>query len=144
MSDFDSEQGGSAPEDAAPQAAPESSNDSGGNDAETRQWSMFLHFSILAGFIIPFAGLIAPILIWQLKKDDLPGIVPHAHIVMNWIITGLVYWVISFILIFALGLGILLMAALGIATVVFSIIGGIKANDGEVWEYPMTMIKAFK
>lgn len=99
--------------------------------------------AILAGFIIPFGGLIAPIIIWQLKKEDLPEIVPHAHVVMNWIITGLVYFAISFVLMFVL-IGIPMMMALGIATVVFSIIGGIKANDGELWEYPMTLIKVFK
>ena len=136
MSDLDTEQGSEAPESTP--------GDSGGMSKESRQWAMILHFSILAGFVIPFAGLIAPVLIWQLKKEDLPEIVPHAHVVMNWIITGLVYWAISFVLILAFGLGFLLMMALGIATVAFSIIGGIKANDGDLWEYPMTMIKVFK
>ena len=41
-------------------------------------------------------------------------------------------------------IGIPLMIALALATVVFSIIGGIKANEGELWEYPLTMIKVFK
>ena len=72
-------------------------------DRETNQWAMFLHFSILAGWIIPLGGLIVPILIWQLKKDELPGIVPHAHVVINWIITSLVYALICFVLTFVFG-----------------------------------------
>ena len=68
-------------------------------DRETRQWAMFIHFSILAGWVIPIAGLIIPILLWQMKKEELPGIVPHAHVVLNWIVTSLVYGVICFILI---------------------------------------------
>lgn len=112
-------------------------------DKETNQWAMFIHFSILAGWAIPIAGLIVPILLWQLKKDDLPGIVPHAHIVLNWIITSLVYGVICLILSLVL-IGILGFMVLGLVTVIFAIIGGLKANDGEVWEYPGTIIKIFK
>ena len=112
-------------------------------DRETNQWAMFIHFSMLAGWIVPIGGLIVPILLWQIKKDELPGIVPHAHIVLNWIVTSLVYAMICFILTFVL-IGVLGFFALGIATIIFAVIGGIKANNGEVWEYPGTFIKIFK
>lgn len=112
-------------------------------DQKTNQWAMFIHFSILAGWVVPIGGLIVPILLWQIKKDELPGIVPHAHIVLNWIVTSLVYALICFILTF-LFIGILGFFVLGIATIIFAIIGGIKANAGEVWEYPGTFIKIFK
>ena len=112
-------------------------------DRETNQWAMIIHFSILAGWVVPLAGLVVPILLWQLKKDDLPGIVPHAHIVLNWIITSLVYAVICLILSLVL-IGLLGFMVLGLVTVIYAIIGGLKANDGEVWEYPGTFIKIFK
>jgi uncharacterized Tic20 family protein len=35
--------------------------------------------------------------------------------------------------------GILGVIAVGIMSVVFPIIGGIKANNGELWEYPLTI-----
>ena len=114
-----------------------------GRHRETNQWAMFIHFSILAGWIVPIGGLIVPILLWQIKKDELPGIVPHAHIVLNWILTSLVYALICFILTFVL-IGILGFIALGLATVIFAVIGGIKANEGKVWEYPGTFIRIFK
>ena len=122
----------------APSTAPPA-----GTDRETNQWAMFIHFSMLAGWVVPLAGLIVPIILWQLKKDDLPGIVPHAHIVMNWIVTSLLYAVISFILIFVL-IGFLGFIALALVTIVYAVIGGLKANEGEVWEYPGTIIKIFK
>ena len=84
-----------------------------------------------------------PVLIWQMKKDELPGIVPHAHVVLNWIVSSLVYAMICFVLLIVL-IGAFGFFALGIVTVIFAIIGGIKANDGEVWEYPGTIIKVFK
>jgi uncharacterized Tic20 family protein len=112
-------------------------------DSETNKWAMFLHFSILASWAIPIAGLVIPIIIWQLKKDELPGIVPHAHIVLNWIVTSIVYAVICMILLLVV-IGFFGFIALGIVTVIYAVVGGLKANDGEVWEYPGTIIKIFK
>ncbi len=112
-------------------------------DRETNQWAMFIHFSMLAGWIVPIGGLIVPIILWQMKKDELPGIVPHAHVVLNWIVTSLVYAMICFVLTFVI-IGIFGFMALGLATVIFAVYGGIKANEGELWEYPGTIIKIFK
>lgn len=56
-------------------------------DREVRQWAMFLHFSLLAGYVVPLAGLVAPIIIWQVKKADLPELDAHAKIVLNWLIS---------------------------------------------------------
>ena len=111
-------------------------------DSETKNWAMVLHLSLLSGLIVPLAGLIVPIVIYILKKDALPGIVPHGHVVLNWMVSALIYAVISMILI-VIGIGILLLAALAILSIVFPIIGGVKASDGEVWSYPLS-IKFFK
>ncbi|MDJ0656295.1 MAG: DUF4870 domain-containing protein [Xanthomonadales bacterium] len=105
---------------------------------EANQWAMFIHFSVLAGFIVPFAGLILPIVLWQLKKDEFPVIDDHGKVVVNWIISALIYSVVCFILTFVI-IGIFGFMALGLATVLFAIIGGIKANNGELWEYPLTI-----
>ncbi len=99
---------------------------------------MFLHLSQLAGFIVPFAGLIVPILIWQMKKADLPEIDQHGKIVVNWIISEVLFSIISVILIFVI-VGIPLLMIVGVLAIVFPIIGGIKANSGEVWKYPLSI-----
>ena len=103
-----------------------------------KQWAMILHLSLLAGFIIPFAGLIAPIVIWQLKKEEMPELDAHGKIVVNWLISALIYGAVCFVLSFVL-IGIPLLFVLGILSVVFPIIGGIKANNGEVWKYPLSI-----
>lgn len=112
-------------------------------DRETNQWAMFIHFSILAAWVVPVAGLVVPILLWQIKKDELPGIVPHAHVVLNWIVTSMIYAAICIILIVVV-IGIFGLVALGLVTIIYAIIGGLKANEGEVWEYPGTIVKVFK
>jgi uncharacterized Tic20 family protein len=107
-------------------------------ERETRQWAMFLHLSLLAGFIVPLGGLVLPIVIWQIKKAELPGIDVHGKIVTNWIISAFLYAVGCVILILAI-VGIPLLIALGVLGVVFPIIGAVKANNGEVWKYPLSI-----
>jgi uncharacterized Tic20 family protein len=124
---------------AEPTATPAASD----KERQTRQWAMFIHFAILAGWAIPVAGLVVPIILWQVKKDELPGIVPHAHIVMNWMVTSLVYACICFVLLIVV-IGAFGFMVLGIATIIFAIVGGLKANEGVAWEYPGTIIKIFK
>jgi len=107
------------------------------SDKDARMWSMILHLSMLSNFVIPIAGIIAPIVIWQIKKDEYPIVDVHGKHAVNWIITAFILSVISFILIFAV-VGFFLLGALAICSVVFPIIAGIKANNGEVWKYPLT------
>lgn len=107
-------------------------------EQQSRQWAMFLHLSQLSSLLIPLAGLIAPIIIWQVKKTELPSIDEHGKIVANWIISAIIYGVVGFVLTFVL-IGTLVLFALLVVTIVFPIIGGIKANNGEVWKYPLTI-----
>lgn len=106
-------------------------------EKDVRTWGMLLHFSLLAGHALPLAGLAAPIIIWQVKKDELPEIDEHGKIVTNWILTSLIYWMISGILVLVV-IGIPMLIVMGIVSTVFPIIGGIKANNGEYWGYPGT------
>ena len=106
--------------------------------SEERQMGMFLHLSQLINIIIPLGGVIVPIVIWQMKKDQMPALDAHGKMVVNWLISSLIYWVISAILAIVV-IGFLGMLALVIMGIVFPIIGGIKANNGEFWEYPLTI-----
>lgn len=58
--------------------------------------------------------------------------------VLNWILSSLIYAVVFSILIFVL-IGIPLLWALALLFLIFPIIGAIKANDGIVWPYPLSI-----
>jgi len=103
-----------------------------------KQWAMLLHISLLAGFVVPIAGLVVPILIWQLKKAEFPELDAHGKVVVNWLISALIYGAAGFVLSFVL-IGIPLLIVLMIICVVFPILGGIKANNGELWKYPLSI-----
>jgi uncharacterized Tic20 family protein len=105
---------------------------------EQKQMGMFLHLSQLASLIVPVAGLVVPIVIWQTQKDKIPALDPHGKMVANWMISALIYSVVSVVLMFVL-IGFLTILAVIVMSIVFPIIGGIKANNGELWEYPLTI-----
>lgn len=109
-----------------------------GLNQEERQWSMFLHLSLLLNFIAPLAGIVAPIVIWQIKKEQLPGIDAHGKAATNWIISSVIYAAVFALLSLVL-IGVPLLIALGVLWVVFPIIAGVKANNGELWNYPLSI-----
>ncbi len=105
---------------------------------ELKTWSLILHLSLLAGLVIPLGGLIVPVVIYILKKDELPGLEPHWHVVINWIISAIIYAFIC-LLLSLIVIGIFLFWILALLGLVFPIIGAIKANDGIVWPYPLSI-----
>jgi uncharacterized protein len=107
-------------------------------EQETKTWGLFLHLSLLAGLLVPYAGFIAPIVIWQVKKNELPAIDLHGKNVTNWIISMVIYSIVAIVLSFFC-IGFVLLIALGIVGIVCPIIGAIKAQNGEVWKYPLTI-----
>jgi uncharacterized Tic20 family protein len=109
---------------------------------DENMWGMFVHLSQFAGYLVPFLGFILPIVLWQIYKDKSQLIDMHGKNVTNWIISATIYSLGCFILSFIV-IGIPMFFALAIIGIVFPIIGGIKANNGIVWEYPMA-IKFFK
>lgn len=106
--------------------------------SEQKQMGLFLHLSQLLNFILPPAGLVVPIVLWQVKKDAMPALDAHGKMVANWLISSAIYWAVSFVLMFVLigFVGFIVLAVMGI---VFPIIGAVKANNGEFWEYPLTI-----
>ena len=99
---------------------------------------MLLHLSQLAGMVLPGAGLVLPIVMWATEKDNSPLIDEQGKVVLNWMISSLLYSFVSAFLCFFL-VGIPLLAVLLVLIFVFPIIGGIKANEGIVWKYPLSI-----
>ncbi len=105
---------------------------------DTGSWGMIIHLSQLCGFLLPLAGSIVPIVIWQLKKAESPAIDRHGRIVANWMISEFIYFIICGILTIVL-IGIpLIFVLLGLG-ILFPIIGAVKASNGDFWNYPMSI-----
>ena len=104
---------------------------------DAKQWAMLLHLSQLAGVVVPGLGLAAPIVIWQIKKDQFPELNAHGVMVTNWIISLLIYCVVAGVLI-PITCGLLFLPIMVVA-IAFPILGGLKARDGILWNYPVTI-----
>ncbi|WP_205880712.1 DUF4870 domain-containing protein [Limisphaera ngatamarikiensis] len=128
------------PESLAPSGTPASAPPPAPDPREpqTRLWALILHLSLFAGYVVPLAGLLVPILIWQLKKASLPGLDAHGKAVANWILSALLYCAVAFVLLED-EMGLLLILVLGVCSVVFPIVGAIKAHAGQVWPYPLAI-----
>jgi uncharacterized Tic20 family protein len=105
---------------------------------DRKLWPMLIHLTQLCGCLVPLVGWIVPIVIWQMQKDKIPECDAHGRAVANWLISFLIYSVVAFLLAFVI-IGIPILFVLGILAVVFPVIGAIKANNGELWEYPMAI-----
>ena len=105
----------------------------------TAKWLVVaLHLSQFAGYAAPLAGFVVPIVIWQVAKDEHPEIDEHGRMVANWIISHLLYVLISALLTIV-GVGIPLLIVLAILGIVFPLIGAVRAAEGTCWKYPLTI-----
>ncbi len=106
--------------------------------ADEKQMGMFLHLSGLAFALVFPLGIVLPIILWQTQKDKMMALDVHGKMVTNWMISATIYGVVSFVLMFIL-IGFLTGAAVWLMAIIFPIIGAIKANNGEFWDYPLTI-----
>lgn len=105
---------------------------------EQKQMGLFLHLSQLANVVLFPIGIILPVILWQTQKEKMPALDAHGKMVVNWMISATIYAIISFVLMFVL-VGFLTILAVAVMGIVFPIIGAVKANNGELWEYPLTI-----
>ena len=105
---------------------------------EQNMWAMLCHLSIFIGFIIPFGNIIAPLIIWLIKKDEFSFVDDQGKEVLNFQISATIYFIASIILVFIL-IGIPLLIAVGVFVIITTVIGAIKANEGIKYRYPLTI-----
>jgi len=106
----------------------------GENDA--RRWAMLCHLSALSAYIgVPFGNYLGPLLFWLLKKGEHPFIDDQGKESLNFQLSFLIYTVVAAITI----IGIILIPALAIISLVFAIVASVKAGEGVAYRYPMTI-----
>ena len=105
---------------------------------DARMWAMLCHLAGLAGVVIPnfILGIIAPLVIWQIKKEDDPFINENGKEAVNFQITVSIFSLICIPFIFIV-IGIPLLIAVEIFNLVCVIIAAIKTNNGEHYSYPI-------
>jgi uncharacterized Tic20 family protein len=104
-----------------------------------RTWCVVCHLSALAGFVIPaFGHILGPLIVWLIKRGDAAEIDAHGKEALNFQISMLIYSLVAGVLCLVL-IGFALLAVLHILNVVFVIIAALKASEGRMYRYPLTI-----
>ena len=109
---------------------------SGSAPQDQRTLALIAH---LLGIITWFVG---PLIIWLISKDDSNKgfVTDQAKEALNFQITLTLAYVVAFILtVVSLGLLFFVPTLVWIANLVFCILGGLKANNGEAYRYPFAL-----
>lgn len=101
--------------------------------SEEKNWVLLAHFGgIILGFIAPLIALLG-------KGNESPTVKAHATEALNFQITwGIASIVAVIITICSFGFLFFLPLLTWLVIVIFSILGGMAANEGRLYHYPMT------
>jgi uncharacterized Tic20 family protein len=106
---------------------------------DERNLAMFAHLSAFAGLIFPAGGnVIAPLIVWLTQREKSAFVADQSLEALNFNITVLIAEVVCGIL-FVVGIGILLGIVLGIAWLVGTILGAVKASEGQRFRHRFTL-----
>ena len=107
--------------------------------SDVRTWCVLCHASALLGIFFHFLGhLLGPLFVWLLKRGDSPEIDAHGKESLNFQLSMLIYDAIAGILCIVL-IGIPILIILWIMNTVFVIIASIRASEGQLYRYPITI-----
>jgi uncharacterized Tic20 family protein len=106
---------------------------------EDRNLAMLTHLSGLAGYIIPFGGIIVPIVIWFTKSENkiIAAIAKQAIILNIAIFVACLALIVPLFTVILIPLSIIGWIALGLIALVLPIVGAVKASDGQYYTYPV-------
>jgi uncharacterized protein len=114
-----------------------------------RNWAAGAHLAALVAafatsWFAGIAGAIAALVVWLVIRDRSNFAAAHAKEALNFNVSMFLYAVVSVLLVvFTLGLGLLvavpLWIGLALAWVIFTIVAAVKAYDGEIYRYPLTI-----
>ncbi len=144
----------SGPEDSAPETTdldpdtePDTESDT---DLETessiddevsshdRTWGILVHATAFVGLVVPFGNIIAPLIIWALKKEESPFVDANGKQAINFQITWTILLIAAAISI-VLVIGLVLVPIVALAWVILVCVAIVKTSNDEVYEYPLTI-----
>lgn len=106
---------------------------------EDKDILFIMHLSQLLNLVTAIGGLIAPIIIWALKKEEVVNMDKQGKEVINFQITMLLAYIVSFLLIFVFFIGVIFLIALALINIIIPIIQAINAKDGKPVSYPFSL-----
>tara|TARA_Y100000815_G_scaffold271935_1_gene299605 strand:+ start:1411 stop:1773 length:363 start_codon:yes stop_codon:yes gene_type:complete len=103
------------------------------------QLLMITHLSQLLTYITGFGGLVVPLILWATQKETVDGMDAHGKSILNFQLSIIVYFIISILLIPVFFIGLIPLILIGILSFIMPIVNAIKASNGELPSYPLSL-----
>lgn len=102
---------------------------------EDRNVLVIAHLSQYLDFVTGFGGLLVPLVLWLTMKNTLVGMDEHGKAILNFQFSLILYVIIGIPSILLLGLGILILIAAGLLSLVMPLVNAVRASNGESPSY---------
>lgn len=103
-----------------------------------KDFGLLVYASSLLGYVVPLGSILGPLILWLMKREESAFVDQCGRSCLNFKLSLLIYVIISGIL-FLVGIGFIFLIVLGILDFVCTILGMIKASEGQVYRYPLTI-----
>jgi len=91
--------------------------------------------SHLLAIIFP---ILAPLIIYLVKKDESDFVKKNAAESLNFQITSIIVWIVGFVTMIIL-VGFLILALWGLVSLVLIVIATIRSSEGKIYRYPINI-----
>lgn len=108
------------------------------NDEKT--WALVAHFGGAAGMFVlgGVGGWIAPLIALMSRGNQSATVRQHAVNALNFQLTWSIVGVIGYVTL-CIVIGFVIIPVAALVGIIFGIVAGVKANDGVVYEYPVSV-----
>ena len=109
-------------------------------NSDEKTWALVSHFGGAAGMLLGAGagGWLPPLIALLAKGNTSPTVRAHAVAALNfqilWSVVGIIGWVLTCAVI-----GVVIWLAAMALGIIFGIIAGMKANEGQFYKYPMSL-----
>ncbi len=111
---------------------------SGTLSKDERNWAMIAHLSALLFLVSGIGGILGPLIVYLIRRDDMPFAAQQAKEALNFQITMFLLGIVAWILVLVL-IGFVMLAILCVIDVVLTVIAAIKAGEGVAYRYPFNL-----
>jgi uncharacterized Tic20 family protein len=103
---------------------------------DEKQWAMVCHLSAMLLYFTAIGGFIAPLVIWLLKREQMPFVDDQGKETLNFQITIVLALIVSWILFLVL-IGIPMLIGVLLFHFIATIIAAVRSSEGVLYRYPL-------
>lgn len=106
--------------------------------SQEMQWKVAFHLCPLVGLLVPFGNLIAPLVLWLIKRPESTELDQVGKDVLNFQISISIYALVAAVLTLVF-IGFLLFVAIFILWLYGMVMAAVKAGNNQPFRYPLTI-----